>query len=520
MLLQINREVEIPGYKVERLLAEGGMASVYLATQESLNRCVALKLLKKFDRPGQSERFINEGRIIASLNHHNIITIHDIGVNGDQHYISMEYLEGGDLETQIHSGLTPQAAISLLKILGDCLTFIHRKGIVHRDIKPANILFRKDGTPVLTDFGIAKQLEQETRFTMDGTAIGSPDYLSPEQAECKPLDGRTDIYSLGILLHEMLTGLKPYQGGSYIETIMAHITEPLPTLPPHLEQYQVLLERMIAKEPANRFSSAADMITFIDTLGLISPQKPISQETVDLVRNLRASTNEDTMRTKTIEVHGGDLDVDQSAVLEARRSCGMHTQTNTVAIKTAGTNRVLTLAGVLLVVITGTAWQLYQIPETIAQVPEIVTQAPETIAQVSETVTQAPEIVTQAPETIAATTSKSKIEMNLEKARIAMNSYRLTIPEGDNALFYYTEVIRQDPDQEEAHKGLTEIANRYADLAETEINRYDYVNAKSYVHKGLSVQPENSRLLALQQRTNAVKDIPTRLFKGIKSVFE
>jgi serine/threonine-protein kinase PpkA len=198
--------VDIPGYKVERLIAEGGMATVYLATQESLDRRIALKLLKKFDKPEQSKRFINEGRIIASLNHQNIITIHDIGITGDQHYISMEYLEGGDLEARIQGGVTPAIAIDLLKTIGDCLSFVHRKGIVHRDIKPANILFRKDGTPILTDFGIAKQLEQDTRLTMDGTAMGSPDYLSPEQAECKPLDGRTDIYSLGIVLYEMLTG--------------------------------------------------------------------------------------------------------------------------------------------------------------------------------------------------------------------------------------------------------------------------------------------------------------------------
>jgi len=143
--------VEIPGYKVEGLVAEGGMAAVYLAIQESLDRRVALKLLKKFDKPEQFKRFINEGRIIASLNHRNIITIHDIGVIGDQHYISMEYLEEGDLEARIRRGMTPADAINLLETIGECLEFVHRKGIVHRDIKPANILFSKDGTPILTD---------------------------------------------------------------------------------------------------------------------------------------------------------------------------------------------------------------------------------------------------------------------------------------------------------------------------------------------------------------------------------
>jgi serine/threonine-protein kinase PpkA len=210
---------------VVRLIAEGGMATVYLAIQESLGRFVALKLLKKFDTPEQSNRFLNEGRIIASLNHQNIITIHDIGVFGDRHYISMEYPEGGDLKARIKGGMPPQAALDLIEGIGSCLDFVHRKGIVHRDIKPGNILFRKDDTPVLTDFGIAKQLEQDTNLTMDGTAIGSPYYLSPEQAECKPLDGRTDIYGLGIVLFEMLMGHKPYKGKSYIEIVMAHKTD-------------------------------------------------------------------------------------------------------------------------------------------------------------------------------------------------------------------------------------------------------------------------------------------------------
>jgi hypothetical protein len=126
----------------------------------------------------------------------------------------------------------------------------------------------------------------------------------------------------------------------------------------------------------------------------------------------------------------------------------------------------------------------------------------------------------QVPETEAAPSAKSQIEQYLEKARIAMNSGKLTGPERDNAQFYYHEIIKQVPDHEEARQGLEEIANHYADLAEMAIDRFEYVNAKSYVREGLSVQPENQRLLALQQRTNALKDIPTRVFKGIKSIFE
>jgi serine/threonine protein kinase len=478
-------EVNIPGYKVERLIAEGGMAAVYLAIQESLDRRVALKLLKKFDKPEQSKRFINEGQIIASLNHRNVITIHDVGIIGGQHYISMEYLEEGDLEARIREGITPAAAISLIKTIGDCLDFVHRKGIVHRDIKPANILFCNDGTPILTDFGIAKQLEQDTRLTRDGAAMGSPDYLSPEQAECKPLDGRTDIYGLGIVFYEMLTGRKPYQGGSYIETVMAHITDPIPSLPPHLGRYQGLLERMIAKDPEERFPSAADMIVFINKMGRTTPVEEISEKVVGLVRRLRDSTPADPNLVKTIKITRDDLATGTSATMQKVTANGFRTLIDNLASRSRNTNQRWLMAGLILVLVTGSVW-----------------------------------MAGRAPESLAAHSPESEVEQYLLKAKIAMDSDKLAAPAQDNAYLYYQEVIKLAPDHEGARQGLLEIANRYGDLAEQALDRFEYVNAKHYVREGLRVQPENPRLVALQQRTNAIKDVPTRLIKGVKSLFE
>ena len=477
--------MDIPGYKVERLVAEGGMAAVHLATQESLDRRVALKLLKKFDKPEQSKRFINEGRIIASLNHQNIITIYDIGVIEGQHYISMEYLGGGDLEARIRGGMAPAAAIDLIRTIGETLDFVHRKGIVHRDIKPANILFRKDGTPILTDFGIAKQLEQDTKLTMDGTAMGSPDYLSPEQAECKPLDGRTDIYSLGIVLYEMLTGRKPYLGGSYIETVMAHIIEPIPLLPPHLERYQRLLERMVAKNPEKRFDSAADMVACIDRIGHTTPVEEISAKVVGVVRSLRDSAPAATNPAKTVQITRDDLAAGTSAVLQQVTGDGFRILINSLASRSREINRRWLMVGVILVLVTGSVW-----------------------------------IQGQAPEEVSIRSPESEVEQYLLKAEVAIDSDKLTAPAQDNAYFYYQEVIKLAPDHEVARQGLTEIANHYADLAEQALDRFEYVNAKHYVHEGIRVQPENLRLAALQQRTYVIKDVPTRLFKGIKSIFE
>ena len=477
--------MDIPGYKIERLVAEGGMAAVYLAIQESLDRRVALKLLKKFDKPEQSKRFINEGRIIASLNHRNVITIHDVGIIKGQHYISMEYLEGGDLETRIREGITPSAAINLLKTIGDCLDFVHRRDIVHRDIKPANILFCNDGTPILTDFGIAKQLEQDTRLTRDGTAMGSPYYLSPEQAECKPLDGRTDIYGLGIVFYEMLTGRKPYQGGSYIETVMAHITDPIPSLPLHLERYQELLERMIAKDPEDRFVSAADMIAFIDKMGRTTPVEKISAKAVSLIRSLRDPTPADPNLAQTVQITRDDLVAAPSAAMQKVTGNGLRSLIDNLASRSRDTNQRWRMVGLILVLVTGSVW-----------------------------------IAGRAPESLATHQPESEVEQYLFKAKIAMDSDKLSAPAQDNAYLYYQEVIKLVPDHEAAQQGLLDIANRYGDLAEQALDRFEYVNAKHYVHEGLRVQPENPRLVALQQRTNALKDVPARLIKGVKSLFE
>ena len=258
--------MEIPGFAIKKLVAKGGSSSVFLAVQNSLGREVALKILKPVYAPADAERFFKEGRIIAALNHRNVITIYDIGAIRGWYYIAMEFLEGGSLDERIRAGLSVDAALELVETIGESLAFVHQRGVVHRDIKPANILFHADGTPRLTDFGIAKQLSADQELTLDGRALGSPYYLSPEQAQCRTLDGRSDIYSLGILLYEMLTGEKPYAGNSHIETILSHLTEPLPRLPEDLAWLQELLDRMIAKSPDDRFESAQSMVKAVQDL--------------------------------------------------------------------------------------------------------------------------------------------------------------------------------------------------------------------------------------------------------------
>ncbi len=266
--------IVIPGYDIEGEIGEGAMASVYLATQRSLERKVALKVMAAAlaADPSFCERFLREGKTLARLSHPHTVTIHDIGNVGELYYMAMEYLPNGTLKERIAAGLTPEQAITLIRQIASALGYAHAQGLVHRDVKPANILFRADGTAVLSDFGIAKSLDDRTQFTQAGFAVGTPSYMSPEQARGQEIDGRADLYALGVVLYEMLVGKLPYNGTDALSTALAHLTEPLPELPVHHGRYQYVLRKLLAKDPGERFADAAALLAALDQLSADSPQ--------------------------------------------------------------------------------------------------------------------------------------------------------------------------------------------------------------------------------------------------------
>jgi serine/threonine protein kinase/tetratricopeptide (TPR) repeat protein len=249
-------------YQIKERIGQGGMAAVYRAYQPSLDRYVAVKVLPLLyaGQPGFQERFVREARAIANLNHPNILPVHDFGHEGDYTFIVMRYIEGGRTLQQVMSRSLSLAQISdLIGQIAAALDYAHRQGIIHRDVKPSNVLM--DGNwALLSDFGLAKVVESSVKLTGSDTGIGTPAYMSPEQAQGDPIDHRTDIYALGIILFEMLTGEVPHQAGTPMGILIKRTLEPMPaprSLNPAIpEAVEAVVLKALAYKPSDRFASA------------------------------------------------------------------------------------------------------------------------------------------------------------------------------------------------------------------------------------------------------------------------
>ncbi len=253
----------IKGYRYVKKLGATEHSAVYLAEKEAEGIHVVLKVLRQVpdetDSVGAFDRFLQEYEMIAEMDHPNIAKIFDLGVGDDHAHIAMEYLDGGDLKEKIAEGITEPEAVSYLRQIASALARIHDVGILHRDLKPGNIMLRSDGSIALIDFGLAKRMRLEMEITDSGEIFGTPYYMSPEQGHADDVDIRSDVYSLGIIFYELLTGDKPYKGGSAMGIIYMHANAPVPLLPPRFAQYQALLNMMLAKKPEDRLQSAAEI---------------------------------------------------------------------------------------------------------------------------------------------------------------------------------------------------------------------------------------------------------------------
>jgi len=274
-LVQSSGFPHIPGYRFERPLGQGGMATVYLATQEWLDRPVAIKVMERdalLDETSK-QRFENEARTIAKLTHPGIVHIYEVGRTGDgQLYYSMSYLANGDL-SQRKLGDEAQI-IEVLRALLAALDYAHARGIVHRDVKQENVLFDSDNRPLLTDFGIAVSQTDKVRVTTAGFAVGSSGYMAPEQARGAVVDRRADLYSLGVLTFELLTGNLPFHSADALAMALMHAHDPIPRLPAAKSHWQGFIDRAMAKSPDRRFENAQQMLEALERIARRNAQMP------------------------------------------------------------------------------------------------------------------------------------------------------------------------------------------------------------------------------------------------------
>ena len=254
-------------YQIVESIGAGGMATIFKAYQAAIDRYVAIKIIPPYFAEDVTfvKRFLQEAKAIASLEHPHILAVYDFGTYNDLPYLVMRYVDGGTLDDLMPQSLADARVVEIIGGIADALAYAHRQGVVHRDIKPSNILFDVHGQALLADFGVAKKLVDTggTQLTSADSIMGTPNYMAPEQASGLPVDGRSDIYALGVVLYELLTGRPPYQGATPLATVLMHVSEPLPpprSINPHISSAleQVVLKAM-EKDPDQRYQTAAEM---------------------------------------------------------------------------------------------------------------------------------------------------------------------------------------------------------------------------------------------------------------------
>lgn len=453
--------IDIPGYRLLRQLGRGGMATVYLALQQSVDREVALKIMSPalLVDPNFGERFQREAKIAARLHHRHVVGIHDIGRVGDQHYIAMEYLGGGPVLPKDGQPRAPAFALRVISEIADALNYAHEKGFVHRDVKPDNILLRDDGSAVLTDFGIARALDAAQCMTRTGAVVGTPHYMSPEQARGRQIDGRSDLYALGVVLHELLVGCVPYSADDSLAVGIMHITEPVPVLPPRLAMLQPLLERLLAKQPEDRFQTGSAVVAAVAALDLhefdLQPMDPSADEPVD-VPPMRArdtppaemsavvgpmqAANIPRERAEPNLGHIDDLSglLDENVMRAERTAVPAPRAPRRQSPSRRGPKILVAMA--LLAVALLVAWQ-YQ-------------------------------------DRLRQLLPRTEFNDTLSRAQRALDAGNLSNEQGDGARELFLAARAQDPDNDIARRGLETVGQRLLERARSDVERNDLAAAR------------------------------------------
>ncbi|MFL0801054.1 MAG: protein kinase [Agarilytica sp.] len=489
-------ESEIPGYTISKRLGRGGMATVHLAMQQPINRQVALKIMS--NQLGEdsvwAKRFIQEAQVIAQLTHPNVVPVYDVGTHGGKFYISMEYLAGGSLKDKMSHGIVIPEVLKIVAGVAAGLDYAGEKGFVHRDIKPDNIMFRSDGSPVILDFGIVKQMDDAGGMTQTGVIVGTTSYMSPEQAQGRELDQRSDIYALGVMFFELLTGKPPYKGDTDVATLLMHVNDPIPNLPEKLAVFQPIINKALSKDPFHRYTRAREMIDHIQKLepeikATIQRLKVGNASDKTYVKNPKALSDGD--ETVVMTDGGGEYDTgttqqitteeELTKVLSSAKATINDFSVESRARRARRTKNLI--RGMSLVAVCAIGYVGYQ---QLVLVPQERAAADAKIREA--------ELKTQ-----------RKIASLLDEAKQARVGLLPTETDKvDNIIAIYRQVLTLDSENNEAEFTLEKFGERYIEMAKTAVRRRDINKAITYRDYAEQLVPTSSELPGLR---NVIKSL-------------
>ena len=531
-------KIQIAGYKIMRELGHGGMAHVYLAVQESFGREVALKVLSPHltDDEQFSKRFLREARIVSQLSHPNIVTVYDAGKQGPYHYMSMEYIPGKDLK-QLRDTISREEAVRIVKDVARALDFVGKKGIVHRDVKPENIMIHQsDNRVILMDFGIAHGDDVSHGMTQTGKAIGTPHFMSPEQTKGLKVDHRSDIYSLGVVLFQLLAGHLPFDADSAVAVGIKHLTAPIPLLPGGLEIFQPIINHCLSKQPQHRYQKAEELIA---ALNKITPEQLENINTqATIFKNAGADHNAETQVSDVVISKKRKV---PDLVFPSQNKISIDEEINEV--KTSSTRRRNLL---FLLLISTMIWAGNEKQKELTQfwgyeaLPKIVEVFPDLFPKsYSEYWTK--KLESEKPKTIAATkaaetssltpaadehdvknkTDQAAIEKSPEKDRLTILKEGLeNNPKNAVELVtIYKDLLLQDKQNLVARQGLKDLQKWYIKQIRLAFATEDTVLARQYiilVKQNFPKATKNKRFIRLEKKVALLERINNHFVQAEK----
>ncbi|MFT6288182.1 MAG: serine/threonine protein kinase [Alcanivorax sp.] len=547
-------DLQIPGYELYEQLGRGGMATVYRALHLNLDREVAIKVMDRGSSSDDSfsERFIREARISARLVHPHILQIYDVNSHAGHNYIAMEFLGGGDLAGIIRGALTQRVIYNLMKQMTDALDYASSQGYVHRDIKPSNILLRTNNDYVLADFGIAKAADSGTQMTQTGLMVGTPSYMSPEQARGVEVDGRSDLYGMAVLGYEMLTKELPFDADSAVSIAVKHLTADIPTLPETLAPYQAWLDKALAKDANDRFQTGGEMFAgFSEVRGEFSDDDVL---TPAKVRSERSSDDEDATSVEIGAASMGSSWGDPTQVSQSSRPSRPYKLSETSSrrerlvtgqyqaakkTKSSGGGTFAKLFLTLLLVSGGgyggyVYWQTTQ-DETTKGVETVSAQLSRAFTAMNENdlnnASQAFERVLEVQPTNAAALKgmadigglqkierREKADKIVIRAQAEINKLATDASRSDAALTLLQEALQVDAGNKKAEKGLSTLADYHMAGARRAIDAGDFALAASTLVNALEVMPARSDIKQLSANL-AAQEADWLASQNVKELF-